>query len=196
MGLDPRIGPHFLEAGLGFSGPCLGKDLRSLITQYTSLGEDALLLEAVLYINLKRLYSFVQKLEEHLGGLREQKIGILGLAFKSGTDDVRDSHSILIIRHLISQGAVVTTHDPLAGKGPQKAWLGQRLPRLLWASSPYAAAERKNALLILTACPEYRDLDLKRLKNVMSNPLIFDGRNLFNNGEMKKLGFEYIGIGI
>lgn len=196
IGLDPRIGPHFLEAGLGFSGPCLGKDLRSFISQFGAVGEDALLLEAVFYINLKQLYSFVQKLEEHLGGLRGQKLGVLGLAFKPGTDDVRDSHSLPIIRHLLSRGAVVAAHDPLVGKSPQKDWLSRRLPSLQWAASPYEAAERKDALLILTACPEYRELDLERLKNSMANPLIFDGRNLFDSREMKELGFEYIGIGI
>ncbi len=196
IGLDPRIGPLFLEAGVGFSGPCLEKDLLSLINQFINVGEEAALLKTVLNVNRYRRRNLVQKLEGFLGNLKGKKIGVLGLAFKPGTDDIRDSHSIPIIRHLLDLGAMVTVHDPQVGEGPKKTWLGELFPELLWASSPYNAAEGKDGLLILTAWPEYRELDLQMLKHSLANPIMVDGRNLFEPSAMKNLGIKYVGVGI
>ncbi len=196
MGLDQRIGPHFLEAGVGFSGPCLEKDLLSLISQFLAAGEEAALLETVLYINQHRRYNLVQKLEGLLGNLNGKEIGVLGLAFKPGTDDLRDSHSLPIIKHLLSLGAVVTVHDPQVVEGPKKTWLSGQFPELFWALTPYSAAEGKDGLLILTAWPEYRELDLQKLKHSLANPIIVDGRNLFNTSQMEGLGITYVGVGI
>lgn len=196
IGLDPRIGPYFLEAGVGFSGPCLEKDLLSLINQYNAAGEEAPILKATLYVNNQRRRQIVKNLEKALGNLNGKNVGVLGLAFKPGTDDLRDSHSIPVIRHLLSLGTVVTVHDPMAANEAKKAWLMRQFPGILWASSPYFAAEGKDALLILTAWPEYQEMDLDILKQKLARPILVDGRNLFKRVQMEEQGFEYIGMGI
>ncbi|MGI6307929.1 MAG: UDP-glucose dehydrogenase family protein [Dethiobacteria bacterium] len=196
IGLDPRINPYFLEAGAGFSGPCLEKDLKSLIYQFHTAEKKAKLLESVLEVNEGQRSNIVHKLQEHLGTLEGRRIGVLGMAFKAETDDIRDSHSLPIVRHLLSLGAVLTVHDP-GVKSPQQAGLAAAdLPKVEWALSPYEAAQGKDALLILTAWPEYRELNLKRLKDSLVYPLIVDGRNLFDSQEMQALNIKYLGVGI
>ncbi|HOB28886.1 MAG: UDP-glucose/GDP-mannose dehydrogenase family protein [Dethiobacteria bacterium] len=196
VGLDPRIGSSFLEAGIGFSGPCLEKDLRSLIRQFNDAGEEAPLLEAALYINQRQRYLVVSRLKKSLGELKGKKIAVLGLAFKPGTDDLRDTHTLPVIEQLVSAGAIVTVHDPMLSEICWPRQMNVFLPELRWASSPYEAAEGKDALLILTACPEYRRINLVKLKGCLANPLIVDGRNLFSPGEMAALGIEYRGVGL
>lgn len=196
VGLDPRIGPYFLEAGVGFSGPCLEKDLRSLIGQFNDAGEEAPLLEAALYINQRQRYLVVSRLKKGLGELKGKKIAVLGLAFKPGTDDLRDTHTLPVIEQLISSGAEVTVHDPLLGAVSWPRQMSTFLPDLRWASSPYEAAEGKDALLILTAWPEYRSINLAKLKSCLANPLVVDGRNLFEPAGMAALGIDYRGVGI
>ena len=196
IGLDPRINPYFLEAGAGFSGPCLEKDLRSLIYQFQTVEKKAKLLESVLEVNEGQRSNIVHKLQAQLGTLEGRHIGVLGMAFKAETDDIRDSHSLPIVRHLLSLGAVLTVHDP-GVKSPQQTGLAAaELPEVQWASSPYEAAQGKDALLILTAWPEYRKLDLKRVKDSLVYPLIVDGRNLFDLREMQALDIKYLGVGI
>jgi UDPglucose 6-dehydrogenase len=196
MGLDPRIGPLYLEAGVGFSGPCLEKDLCSLIHQFNQADEDASLLEAVLHVNWQQRFRLVHKLVEKLGHLDGKEIAVLGLAFKPGTDDVRDSHSLPIIKYLFSLGAAVTVHDPLVGISRKKDRLNKELPGLVWAPSPYEAAKGKDGLLLLTAWPEYRELDLEKLKSCMAVPVFIDGRNLFEPETMRAIKFNYSGLGI
>ncbi|HOA35678.1 MAG TPA: UDP-glucose/GDP-mannose dehydrogenase family protein [Bacillota bacterium] len=196
LGLDPRIGPSFLEAGAGFSGPCLEKDLRSLIGQFQDAGEEAPLLEAALYINQRQRYLVVSRLKENLGELKGKKIAVLGLSFKPGTDDLRETHTLPVIEQLVFAGAEVTVHDPLLGMMSWPRQMSAFLPDLRWASSPYEAAEGKDALLILTAWPEYRDLNPAKLKSCLANPLVVDGRNLFEPSEMAALGIDYRGVGI
>ena len=196
IGLDPRINPHFLEAGASFSGPCLEKDLKSLIYQFKYTGEKAKLLEAVLEVNEGKRYAIVQKLQEQLGSLEGRSITVLGLAFKPDTDDVRDSHSLPIVKHLLSLGAVLTVHDPWVKSFGQVGISEEDLGKVEWALSPYDAVQGKDALLILTAWPEYRELDLKHVKDSLAYPLIVDGRNLYNVEDMKKQGFVYLGMGI
>jgi UDPglucose 6-dehydrogenase len=196
IGLDPRINPYFLEAGAGFSGPCLEKDLKSLIYQFQTAEKKAKLLESVLEVNEGQRSNIVHKLQEQLGTLEGRHIGVLGMAFKAETDDIRDSHSLPIVRHLLSLGAVLTVHDP-GVKSPQQAGLAAAdLPKVEWALSPYEAAQGKDALLILTAWLEYRELNLKRLKDSLAYPLIVDGRNLFDSQEMQALNIKYLGVGI
>ena len=196
IGLDPRINPLFLEAGVGFSGPCLEKDLRSLLAQFQNVQSKALVLEAVLQVNEKQRQSMVQKLREHLGTLKGKRIAVLGLAFKPYTDDMRQSHSLFIVKQLLSLQAMVTVSDPWV-KTPQQGGLAEaELPGVEWASTPYEAALGKDAVLILTAWPEYRDLDLLKLKAAMRNPLIVDGRNLFERKDMEALKIKYVGVGI
>ncbi len=199
MGLDPRIGPNFLEAGVGFSGPCLEKDLKSLINQFKNTGEKAKILEAALEVNENKRQAVVQKLTEQLGSLKGKHIAVLGMAFKPDTDDVRDSHSLPIVKHLLSLGAILTVHDPQV-KNFLQAGLSKNemdgLEEVEWAATPYEAISGKDALLILTAWPAYRELDLKQIKDSLVYPLIVDGRNLFNKQEMKKHGIVYLGVGI
>lgn len=196
MGFDPRIGPSYLEAGVGFSGPCLEKDLRSLISQFQDAGEEAPLLEAALYINQRQRHLVVSKLKESLGDLKGKKIAVLGLAFKPGTDDLRDTHTLPVIEQLVFAGAEVTVHDPMLTLISWPRQMSAFLPDLRWASSPYEAAEGKDALLILTAWPEYRDLDPAKLKSCLANPLVVDGRNLFEPAAMAAQGIDYLGVGI
>lgn len=195
-GLDPRIGASYLEAGAGFGGPCLEKDLRALISQFDRAALPAPLLEAVLAVNRRQCYRLVQKLSEKLGSLEGKKIGVLGLAFKPGTDDVRGSPSLPVIRRLLALGALVAAHDPAAGASPVKRdRLQAVLPGLTLASSPYEAAAGKDGLLILTAWPEYKKLDPEKLKHCLAVPLIVDGRNLFDPAQMRALGIDYRGVG-
>lgn len=196
IGLDPRINPFFLEAGVGFSGPCLEKDLKSLIAQFKKVKRKAKILESVLQVNEGQRQGMVKKLQEHLGSLKGKKIGVLGMAFKQETDDVRQSHSLPIVKDLLSHGAVVTVSDPWI-KSPGQGGLSEaELPGVEWVSSPYEACERKDAVLILTAWQEYRELDLRKLAASMRNPFIVDGRNLFKSKDMEALKINYLGVGI
>lgn len=199
IGLDPRINPYFLEAGVGFSGPCLEKDLKSLLCQFAKAKREAKLLEAVLQVNEKKRREILRKLQTKLGALQGRRIAVLGMAFKPETDDVRDSHSLPIVKQLLSAGATVTVHDPWV-KSPLEGGLAETgLPGVEWAASPYAAAQGKDALLILTAWPEYRELDLKLIKESMAIPFVVDGRNIYSVEQMermRKLGIYYLGVGI
>lgn len=196
VGLDPRIGPQFLEAGIGFSGPCLEKDLKSLIYQFQTAGKEAQILKAVLQVNEGQRLEIVRKLQKQLGSLQGRRIAVLGMAFKAETDDIRDSHSLPIVKHLLSLGAILTVHDPWVS-GPHQAGVPEAdLPQVEWASTPYEAAQGKEAVLILTAWPQYRELDFRRLKAALVYPLIIDGRNLFNRRDMQELKINYLGIGI
>ncbi|MGB4126193.1 MAG: UDP binding domain-containing protein, partial [Dethiobacteria bacterium] len=149
-----------------------------------------------LYINQRQRYLVVSRLKKSLGELKGKKIAVLGLAFKPGTDDLRDTHTLPVIEQLVSAGAIVTVHDPMLSEICWPRQMNVFLPELRWASSPYEAAEGKDALLILTACPEYRRINLVKLKGCLANPLIVDGRNLFSPGEMAALGIEYRGVGL
>lgn len=196
IGLDPRINPFFLEAGVGFSGPCLEKDLISLIAQFQKVQRKANILESVFQVNEGQRKGMVHKLQEELGPLKGKRIGVLGMAFKEETDDVRQSHSLPILKHLLSLEAVVTVSDPWI-KNPEQGGLSKaELPGVEWVSCPYEAARGKDAVLILTAWQEYRELDIQKLKASMRNPLIVDGRNLFNVKDMELLKIKYLGVGI
>ncbi len=196
IGLDPRINPFFLEAGVGFSGPCLEKDLKSLIAQFQKVQRKANILESVFLVNEGQRKGMIHKLQEELGPLKGKRIGVLGMAFKEGTDDVRQSHSLPIVKHLLSLEAVVTVSDPWI-KNPEQGGLSKsELPGVEWLSCPYEAAKGKDAVLILTAWQEYRELNLQKLKASMRNPLIVDGRNLFNVKDMEALKIKYLGVGI
>ena len=196
VGLDSRINRHFLDAGIGFSGPCLEKDLKSLLHQFQKIGKPAKLLDAVLKVNEEQRLKPVQLLQEKLGKLEGRHIAVLGLAFKPETDDIRDSHSLVIIKHLLSLGAVITVHDPYVKQPQQAAFFQEEFCKVNWASSPYEAIESKEAVLILTAWPQYYDLDLKRISSSLSYPLMIDGRNLFDKSIAEKYGIIYLGVGI
>ena len=194
MGLDQRIGSRFLQAGLGYGGSCFPKDVRALIKIGEDLGVNLDLLKEVDRVNMDRVRTFVDKIKKALWILKDKKIAILGLAFKPETDDLRNAPSIALIRSLIDQEAQLSLYDPKAS-GNMKAIFPDSDPRIQYASSPYEAAKEANALLIVTEWDEFRTLDLKRIKESMDNPIIVDGRNIYEPQQVRDLGFEYYSVG-
>ncbi len=191
MGLDRRIGPTFLQAGLGFGGACLPKDSESLVQTAAALGCDFKLLKAVVEINRERASVLVEKVRKVLGPLDGKLIGVLGLAFKPNTDDMREAKSVEVIRLLHEAGAGLTAYDPVAGENAKPL-----LPASVrYCTSPYDAAEGVEALVLVTEWNEFRFLNLERLRSVMRRPLIFDGRNLYEPERMRRVGFEYYPVG-
>ena len=191
MGLDRRIGPAFLQAGLGFGGACLPKDSESLVQTAAALGYDFKLLKAVVEINRERASLLVEKILKVLGSLDGKQIGILGLAFKPNTDDMRDAKSVEVIRLLHEAGAEIKAYDPVAVENARRL-----LPAgVRYCASAYEAAEGADALVLVTEWNEFRFLSLERLRSLMRRPLIFDGRNLYEPDRMRRLGFEYHSVG-
>ncbi len=190
MGLDPRIGPQFLSPGLGFGGFCLPKDVQAFIRLGEKAGTDVSLLRDAECINKKRIDSFLAKARHALWTLKDKRIGILGLAFKPGTDDIRFAPATELIRKLLQEHARIQVHDPQAMERMKSVF-----PSLHYCADPHEAAENAEALMIVTEWPEFKNLDWERVKHSMLRPLILDGRNLLNGDVMAALGFEYQGVG-
>ena len=190
MGLDRRIGPQFLEAGIGYGGSCFPKDVAALAAIAERHDYHPELLKAVMDINRDQRMLAVDKLRECLGTLRGQVIGLLGLAFKPNTDDMRQAPSIDIARVLLAKGAIVVGYDP-AAMGTAK----RMLPEIQYRRNAYAAAKGADALLVVTEWNEFRQLDMVRLKRAMRRPVLVDGRNIYDPAQMRALGFVYRGIG-
>jgi UDPglucose 6-dehydrogenase len=190
MGMDPRIGPSFLSAGLGFGGFCLPKDLQAFVHLAERSGVDFSLLREVEKINKLRIDSFYQKLRGALWVVRGKKLGVLGLAFKPNTDDVRFAPAIDLVNRLLQEGALIKAYDPEAMERSKAI-----LPDIDYAESAYDAAAGAEALLIATEWDQFKKLDWNRIRDSMTRPLIIDGRNLLNPQEMTKLGFEYRSFG-
>jgi len=190
MGLDRRIGPMFLDAGIGYGGSCFPKDVKALARMAETLGYHPELLDAVMEINVDQRTLFVEKLREVLGGLRDQVIAVLGLAYKPNTDDVREAPSIDVINSLQQKGAKVRAYDPKAMPVLKKIMNG-----IDYCADPYKAAEGADALLLVTEWEEFRTLELDRLKRIMRRPVVVDGRNLYDPKQMRELGFVYRGVG-
>jgi UDPglucose 6-dehydrogenase len=191
MGLDHRIGPLLLEAGLGYGGSCFPKDVRALAHVAENLGYHPELLDIVIKTNLDQRKAVVNKLNEVLGGLRHQTVGVLGLAFKPNTDDVRDAPSLDVIQDLLERGAQVRAYDPLAMPRAR-----QQLNSVVeFCSDSYSVATRADALVIITEWDEFRELDLSRVKALMRRPVVVDGRNIYDPRRMRELGFIYRGVG-
>jgi UDPglucose 6-dehydrogenase len=190
MGLDPRIGGQFLRAGLGFGGFCFPKDVQAFIRLAERAGVDFSLLKEVEKINKRRIDNFLDKVRKALWVMKEKRIGVLGLAFKPHTDDIRFAPSIEVIRRLLADGAQVTAYDPQAMEKSRSVF-----PDIRYAADAYEPARGADALLIVTEWPEFRALDWKRVHDSMARPLLLDGRNLLNAAEMKSLGFEYHSMG-
>jgi UDPglucose 6-dehydrogenase len=186
MGLDPRIGPSFLKAGLGFGGFCLPKDLQAFVHLAERSGVDFSMLKEAEKINHRRIDRFYEKVRETLWVVREKQIGVLGLAFKANTDDVRFSPAIDLVRHLLAQGARIRAYDPEAMEKAKPL-----LPEVECTETPYDVAEGSEALVIATEWDEFRELDWDRIHKSMVRPLIIDGRNLLSPKDMKARGFEY-----
>lgn len=190
MGYDRRIGPTFLNAGIGFGGFCFPKDLAAFIHIAQKSGVDFKILRAVLDVNEDQKKHFVDKVKHVLWNLEGKRIGALGLSFKPDTDDMRFSPAADIISALQRAGAEVQAFDPEAMPVAKKL-----LKELKCVKDPYEAARSADALLILTEWSEFRELNLGRIKRLMKRPLIFDGRNIYDPKTMKELGFQYISIG-
>jgi UDPglucose 6-dehydrogenase len=193
MGLDNRIGKRFLSAGIGYGGSCFPKDVAAFRYVAQQLGIDFGLLEEVEKINELQKERFFQKIRSALWTLRKKRLGVLGLAFKGGTDDIRESPALEIIRKLLDAGASICAHDPAA---IERAKL--EMPphaNLQYTDDPYAAADNADALLILTDWAEFSRLDLKKLRYTLRYPIVIDGRNLFDPWVMQDLGFTYLSVG-
>ena len=194
MGLDPRIGHAYLEAGLGYGGYCLPKDIRGFIHIGEQMGVDFSMLKAVEDINNQRIDRLLRKIKDAAGQIEGLQIGVLGLAFKSGTDDTRVSPSISVVQRLQKEGARLRLHDPQAIENT-RSQIPDSPGLVVYCDSAYEAAEGCDALLLLTGWPEYRELDLTRLNSLMSSPVIIDGRNYLEPAEVRSAGFQYSAMG-
>jgi UDPglucose 6-dehydrogenase len=190
MGLDKRVGRSFLSAGIGYGGFCFPKDAEAFIKIADKIGYDFKLLRAVQEINNSQKNHFIKKIEKSLWVIKGKKIGVLGLAFKPNTDDMRFAPSIDIVNELQKEGAVIQAYDPESMEKSKSV-----LKDLVYCQNPYDAAKDADALLILTEWNEFKELDLKKVKSLMKHNLILDGRNIYNPDEMDKFGFTYISIG-
>lgn len=190
MGMDERIGRRFLDASLGFGGSCFPKDLSAFIKISEQLGHDFRLLKEVQKINSDQMERFVKKITDTLWVLKDKRIGVLGLAFKQNTDDVRMSPAIDLCQRLLKEGAILRVHDPKAMDKAREVLNG-----VTFVENMNDVAEGCDALVIATEWPEFKDLDLERARKLLSHPIMFDGRNLFDPAEMERLGFIYKSVG-
>jgi len=190
MGLDERIGRRFLNAGIGFGGSCFPKDLSAFIKISEQVGYEFRLLKEVQRINAEQMERFIKKITETLWVLKDKTLGVLGLAFKQNTDDVRSSPAIDLCQRLLKEGATLRVHDP---KGMEKA--KAILPNVTYVEDMNAVAEGCDALVVATEWDEFKKLDLARAQKALTHPILFDGRNLFDAQEMERLGWIYKSIG-
>jgi UDPglucose 6-dehydrogenase len=190
MGTDRRISSEFLEAGIGWGGSCFPKDVSALAYMAAIHGQHPQMLRAVTEINTDQRKRAVTKVREILGGFRGKVIGVLGLSFKPNTDDLRNAPSISIIRMLLNEGAIVQVYDPVA---MEKATA--ELPDVVYCDTPYATARDADAVLLLTEWNEFKQLDMSHIRDLMRQPVLLDGRNVYDPQQMKELGFIYRGMG-
>ncbi|MGA8143681.1 MAG: UDP-glucose/GDP-mannose dehydrogenase family protein [Candidatus Acidiferrales bacterium] len=190
VGMDSRIGRSFLNAGLGFGGFCLPKDLQAFVHLAERSGVDFSLLKEAEKINRKRINHIVEKVRRALWVVKGKQLAVLGLAFKANTDDIRFAPAIDLIQQLIAEGARIRAYDPEA-MGKARALM----PQVEMPESAYEAAKDAEALIIATEWKQFRELDWSRMRDVMTRPLIVDARNLLSGREMKALGFEYYSVG-
>ena len=192
IGMDERIGQRFLNASLGFGGSCFPKDLSAFIRISDDLGYDFGLLKEVQKINAAQMDRFLKKITDTLWILKEKTIGVLGLAFKQNTDDVRMSPAIEVCQRLLKDGASLRVYDPRAMEKAKDLLPSEGVT---YVNDMNSVAQSCDALVVATEWPEFKELDLVKARDAMTAPLFFDGRNLFDPGEMEKLGFTYKSIG-
>jgi UDPglucose 6-dehydrogenase len=190
MGADARIGSHFLSPGIGYGGSCLPKDTSALAACCQVAGCSEELMSAVIAVNSDRVQRFVGRIRRMLGELRGRTIAVLGLAFKPNTDDLRESKAVELVKLLLAEGARVRVYDPAA-----MAKARPLLPEVSYCEDAYDAAAGADALAIATDWNEFRMLDLERIRAALSQPIIFDGRNLYSPDFVSKRGFRYVSIG-
>ncbi len=191
MGYDARIGRHFLDAGLGWGGSCFPKDVEALAFISKEKGLTPRILNSVMEVNYERRKTAVKNVQAMLGGSLNGKIvGLLGLAFKPNTDDMRDAPSITIAKALLEGGAKVRAYDPVAMEVARPI-----LPAVEMFDDPYSMAKGCDALMVITEWNEFKQLDLERLKSLLKTPVIYDGRNIYDPPLMKEMGFIYRAVG-
>ena len=190
MGLDTRIGPRFLQAGVGYGGSCFPKDVQALIQTMKKNGCETKILEAVEEVNFEQKRSLVPKLERLLPNLKGKTVAIWGLAFKPKTDDMREAPSLVLIRELQKKGAIIKAFDPVAEENTKDL-----VQDVIYTQSPYDTAKGADALMVVTEWNEFRNLNMEKVKASMNSPIIIDGRNVYEPKEMLSLGFTYAGVG-
>jgi UDPglucose 6-dehydrogenase len=190
MGTDHRISPYFLGAGVGWGGSCFPKDVKALIHMAELYGENAEILRAASHVNYDQRKRLIQKLRHIMGGFRGKTIGLWGLAFKPDTDDMRDAPSISLINMLQHEGATIKAYDPQAQENAKKL-----LEDVVFCDDPYQVAEGVDGLVLVTEWNELKQLDMARLKSLMRQPVLVDGRNVYDPKRMAEMGFVYRGMG-
>lgn len=190
MGYDARIGRHFLDAGLGWGGSCFPKDVEALAFMAKEKGLNPRILNGVMDVNYERRKSAVTSVEKMLGSLKGKTVGLLGLAFKPNTDDMRDAPAIDIAEALIEAGAKVKAYDPVAMEVARPI-----LPQVELVDSPYKVAENSDALIVVTEWNEFKQLDLEKVKSLLNSPVLYDGRNIYEPSRVKAMGFTYQAVG-
>jgi UDPglucose 6-dehydrogenase len=190
MGYDARIGKQFLDAGVGYGGSCFPKDVKALAYMAAEKGRHPQLLYTVMEINDDRRDMAIAHIKEMLGNLKGKVIGLLGLSFKPNTDDMRDAPSITIAEKLQAEGATVRGYDPVAMEIAQLM-----LPGVVMMPDPYTMADGCDALVVVTEWNEFKQLDRSRLRDLMRQPVVYDGRNIYEPDEMTRSGFIYRGVG-
>jgi UDPglucose 6-dehydrogenase len=191
MGLDPRIGGAFLQAGLGYGGSCFPKDVDSLIHTAGRLGYEFKLLRSIVEINRERAAHLVETIAKALGPLDDKTVAVLGLAFKPNTDDMREAKSVEVVQLLHAAGARIRAYDPAAMDNAKRLLP----PAVTFSESPYEAADGAHAMVLVTEWNEFKYLNLERLRGHLKRPVIFDGRNHWEPERMRRLGFEYHSVG-
>ncbi len=194
VGFDKRIGSAFLQAGAGYGGSCFPKDVKALIAIAKEYGYDFSLLKNVEEINGEAIDSIAKKAKKLLGGnLKGKTIGMLGLSFKPNTDDMRDAPSIVVARKLLEDGAIISAFDPIAQENAKRIFAKDK--RISFAQNAYDVAKDANLLLVITEWPEFIQLNLQKIKNVMKTPILLDARNIYDPSKVTSLGFVYQGVG-
>jgi UDPglucose 6-dehydrogenase len=191
IGTDNRIGPRFLKPGIGYGGSCFPKDLMAFRSVARECGYDFRLLDEVMHINEEQRERFLKKVRDALWTLRGKRLGVLGLAFKGGTDDIRESPAILLVRTLLQEGCQIAAYDPAAKERAREVLNGA----IEFVDGPYDAAHGADALLVLTDWEEFAGLDLARLRRELKYPIVIDGRNLYDPDAMAAQGFTYYSVG-
>ncbi len=192
IGLDKRIGPGFLKAGVGWGGSCFPKDVRSILFTSSQYNCELQLVQAALEVNRRQRMKVIEKLQQTLKVIRGSTVGLLGLAFKPNTDDIRESPAIEVIKELLDMGARVKAYDPIAREKYKQAYPEQNI---VYCNSAAEAAQNSDALVLLTDWDEFWHLPWEEIAESMGQKIIIDGRNMLNSEELRRLGFTYTGIG-
>lgn len=190
MGLDKRIGPKFLHSGPGFGGSCFPKDTRALVQIADKVKWDFKIVKSAIEVNTQQHEIMISKVKSALGDLRGKTLGVLGLAFKPNTDDMREAPSITIINGLLEAGAKIKAFDPVAMEQAKRF-----LPSITYCDDTYPVAKGSDALIFITEWPQFRSLDLEKIKHSLKTPIVLDLRNIYDPKKMREFGFKYFCVG-